>query len=140
MDRCAIFIQPKKNNVFPKKSKFMTALSKLPRFQVRLGKLEYRGKNQDGSPVFAQKRVDILLGVDMVELAATKQISRAILVAGDSDFLPAIEAVKRQGVMTVLWHGTRGGKGKPSTCHNDLWDMCDERFEIDATVAKKVKR
>ena len=76
----------------------------------------------------------------MVELAATRQISRAVLVAGDSDFLPAIEAVKRQGVMTVLWHGTRGGHGRQSTCHNDLWDLCDERFEIDDTVANAVSR
>jgi uncharacterized LabA/DUF88 family protein len=118
----------------------MAALSRLPRFQVRLGKLEYRGARQDGSPIFAQKRVDILLGVDMVELAATRQIGRAILVAGDSDFLPAIEVVKRHGVLTVLWHGTRGGHGRQSTCHNDLWDMCDERFEIDAAVARAVAR
>lgn len=125
---------------FSGSEKYMAALSRLPRFQVRLGKLEYRGTRQDGSPIFAQKRVDILLGVDMVELAATKQIGRAILVAGDSDFLPAIEVVKRHGILTVLWHGTRGGHGRQSTCHNDLWDMCDERFEIDQNVAKAVAR
>ena len=107
---------------FSSAEKYMAALSRLPRFQVRLGKLEYRGVRQDGSSIFAQKRVDILLGVDMVELAATRQISRAILVAGDSDFLPAIEVVKRHGVLTVLW------------------DICDERFEIDAGVAKAVAR
>lgn len=120
--------------------KYMAALSRLPRFQVRLGKLEYRGVQTDGSKIFAQKRVDILLGVDMVELAATRQISKAVLVAGDSDFLPAIEVVKRHGVLTVLWHGTRGGHGRQSTCHNDLWDICDERFEIDSDVAKSVSR
>ncbi|MBI3373242.1 MAG: NYN domain-containing protein [Betaproteobacteria bacterium] len=108
--------------------KYIAALSRLPRFQVRLGKLEYRGTRQDGSSIFAQKHVDILLGVDMVELAATRQIGRAVLVAGDSDFLPAVEVVKRHGILTVLWHGTRGGHGRQSTCHNDLWDMCDERF------------
>jgi uncharacterized LabA/DUF88 family protein len=84
--------------------------------------------------------VDILLGVDMVELAATRQINRAVLVAGDSDFLPAIEVVKRQGVLTVLWHGPRGAHGRPSTCHNDLWEVCDERFEIDGSVARAVAR
>ena len=125
---------------FSSAEKYMTALSRLPRFQVRLGKLEFRGQQADGSKIFAQKRVDILLGVDMVELAATHQISKAILVAGDSDFLPAIEVVKRHGVLTVLWHGTRGGHGRQSTCHNDLWDMCDERFEIDANIATKVSR
>lgn len=125
---------------FSAAERFHSALSKLPRFQVRLGKLEHRGLKADGSPIFLQKRVDILLGVDMVELAATKQISTAILIAGDSDFLPAIEAVKRHGVLTVLWHGTRGGAGRQSTCHNDLWDICDERVEIDANVANQVIR
>jgi uncharacterized LabA/DUF88 family protein len=125
---------------FAGSERYMAALSRLPRFQVRLGKLEYRGVKHDGSPIFAQKRVDILLGVDMVELAATRQINRAILVAGDSDFLPAIEVVKRHGVLTVLWHGTRGGHGRQSTCHNDLWDLCDERFEIDSVVANAVSR
>jgi uncharacterized LabA/DUF88 family protein len=120
--------------------KFVLALARLPRFQVRLGKLEFRGTRADGSRIFAQKRVDILLGVDMVELAATRQITRAVLVAGDSDFLPAIEAVKRQGVMTVLWHGPRGGQGRPGTYHNDLWDTCDERFEMDAAFATAVTR
>lgn len=131
---------PEERQRFSGAEKYMAALSRLPRFQVRLGKLEYRGVKQDGSPIFAQKRVDILLGVDMVELAATHQINRAVLVAGDSDFMPAIEVVKRHGVLTVLWHGTRGGAGRQSTCHNDLWDMCDERFEIDANVAKLVSR
>lgn len=125
---------------FSSAEKFMSALSRLPRFQVRHGKLEYRGTKQDGSKIFAQKRVDILLGVDMVELAATRQIARAVLIAGDSDFLPAIEVVKRHGVLTVLWHGTRGGQGRQSTCHNDLWDICDERVEIDGDVAKSVAR
>jgi uncharacterized LabA/DUF88 family protein len=120
--------------------KYFTALSRLPRFEVRLGKLEYRGTKQDGSPLFAQKRVDILLGIDMVELAALRQIGRAILVAGDSDFLPAIDVVKRYGVLTVLWHGMRGGRGRPKTCHTDLWDACDERFEIDSTIAKAIAR
>lgn len=131
---------PDERQRFSAKEKFINALSRLPRFQVRLGKLEHRGINSDGTPIFVQKRVDILLGVDMVELAATHQIGRAVLVAGDSDFLPAIEVVKRHGVLASLWHGTRGGPGRQSTCHNDLWDVCDERFEIDATVAQAVAR
>lgn len=40
---------------FASAERFIAALSRLPRFQVRLGKLEYRGSKQDGSPIFAQK-------------------------------------------------------------------------------------
>lgn len=127
-------------NRFASAEKYFAALCRLSRFEVRLGKLEYRGKRADGSGIFAQKRVDILLGVDMVDLAATHQISTAVLIAGDSDFLPAVETVKRHGVLTVLWHGSLGGPGRQSTCHNDLWDACDERFELSRDVARAVAR
>lgn len=114
---------------FASKERFFSSLSRLPRYQVRLGKLERRGN----PPIFTQKRVDILLGVDMVELAATRQIQRAILVAGDSDFVPAIEAVKRHGVLTVLWHGPHV-RGPGNTVHDELWDQFDERFELSQPV------
>ena len=122
-----------------KKDKFFAALSKLPRFQVRLGKLAYRGIGSDGRPIFTQKRVDIMLGVDMVQLAATRQINRAVLLAGDSDFVPAVEAVKYHGVLVVLWHGPNR-PGVNSTVHRELWDACDDRFELTQTIIDKAKR
>lgn len=113
-------------------NRYYTALSRLPRFQVRLGKLAYRGKTQDGRSLFVQKRVDIMLGVDMVQLAATRQINRALLLAGDSDFVPAVEVAKQHGVLVVLWCG--------STAHRELWETCDDRFDIDAELVSKIKR
>lgn len=120
------------------KDKYFTALSRLPRFEVRLGKLAFRGRTSEGKPIFQQKRVDIMLGVDMVQLAATRQIQRAILLAGDSDFVPAVEAVKPHGVLVMLWHGPRI-RGE-ATVHRELWESCDERFEIDKVLIEKVRR
>ena len=82
-----------------------------------MGKLAKRGPDASGNPIFIQKRVDIMLGVDMVQMAATQQISRAILLAGDSDFLPAIEVVKQYGVLVILWHGPRQSAYSGDTCH-----------------------
>ena len=112
---------------------FYGALNRLPRFQVRLGRLEFRGERADGSSIFVQKRVDALLSVDMVQLGLTRQIGKVILVAGDSDFLPAIEAVKAAGVLVELWHGPR------DTYHSELWQVCDERIEIDRTLLNKIQ-
>ena len=53
------------------KHRFVTALRHIPRFDVRLGKLAYRGTDRDGQPIFQQKRVDLMLGVDMALLAAS---------------------------------------------------------------------
>ena len=73
-----------------------------------------------------------MLGVDLVNLAARSQIAKAILIAGDSDLLPAVQAAKECGVLVHLYHGT-----KP---HKDLLDTCDERTAIDATLIAKIKR
>ena len=111
---------------------FHNMLESLPRFTVRLGRLEYRGNRDDGSPIFQQKRVDILLGVDLTLLAAKGQIQRAILLAGDSDFIPAVEVAKNEGVLVSLYHG--------NSYHRDLWQLADERVLIDQAMLDSVKR
>ncbi len=107
---------------YANKRRFFTYLERLPRYSVRLGILAKR-TSPDGSPRFEQKRVDILLGVDLVQLAAKGQIQQAILLAGDSDFIPAVTAAKQEGVIVRLYHGARP--------HNDLWQEVDERVRID---------
>lgn len=91
---------------YNRKAAFFNRLGQLPGFEVRLGKLEFRGHRQDGGPIFIQKRVDILLGVDLVLMAAKQRITHATIFTGDSDFLPAITAAKAEGVIMTLCHGT----------------------------------
>jgi uncharacterized LabA/DUF88 family protein len=117
---------------FRRHEKFVYALNQIPRFQVRQGRLEYRGKNEDGKPVFHQKRVDILLGVDLALLSAKHQITDAAVLAGDSDFLPAIEAAKSEGVVMHLFHGNRP--------HRDLVSACDERTPIDSAFLDLIRQ
>ncbi len=118
---------------------FFGALRRLPRFEVRLGKLAYRGQDPDGRPIFIQKRVDIMLCVDLVRLAATSQITQAILLAGDSDFLPAVEVAKNHGVLMNLCHGPQRPGGANSV-HHDLWSGCDERHELTMAAVDKLRR
>ena len=115
---------------FGKTQRFHYALDQIPRFQVRLGKLEFRGRNAQGNPIFQQKRVDIQMGVDLVLLAAKNSISDAAILAGDSDFLPAIDAAKPEGVVVHLYHGERP--------HHDLVARCDERTKIDQSFINSV--
>ena len=49
-----------------------------------------------------QKGVDTLLTVDMLVGAFSGLFDIAILVAGDADFVPVVEEVKRRGVMVAL--------------------------------------
>jgi len=117
---------PEEEERFAGKQRFFSALNRLNRFEVREGKLEYRGTDRESSrPIFEQKRVDIYLGVDLVLLAVKQRIHRAILITGDSDFLPAIRAAKNEGVVVHLFHGTG-----PQQPHRDLWEEVDDRTVI----------
>ena len=66
----------------------------------------------------------------MVQLAAKGQIQQAILVAGDSDFIPAITVAKAEGVLVRLFHG--------NSYHSDLWQEVDERIKFDQTFIDSV--
>lgn len=113
---------------------FLHTLKQLPRYEIRLGKLAFRGIGQDGKPILEQKRVDILLGVDLVSLSIKRSITHAILVTGDSDFLPAVQVARDEGVMVHLYHGIK------TNPHKDLWDRCDERTAINENFVKAILR
>ena len=122
---------------FASRHRFFTAHSHIPRFEVRLGRLAFRGVNKDGKKIFQQKRVDLMLGVDMALLAGKPHVSTMVLLSGDSDFTPAVEAVKREGMLTTLWHGSDTGGARPSY---ELRQACDERRELTAEIIDACRR
>jgi len=119
---------PEETEKYSRYCKFKDRVERLPRFQMRFGKLR---KNNNGS--FEQKRVDILLAVELVRLSWSGQIGYAVIVTGDSDFVPAIEAAKDAGVITALYYS----KG---TVHDELLSAVDERCEMDRAFYEKMSR
>ena len=71
------------------------------------------------------------LAVDLVKLSANRHIQQAILIAGDSDFIPAISAAKDEGVMVKLYHGRRP--------HRELLEEVDEHFRIEQALVDSVR-
>lgn len=110
-------------------------LRRLDRFEVRVGKLAYRGADTSGRPIFEQKRVDSMLAVDLVLLSAKRAIQKAVVLTGDNDFLPPIWAAKNEAVIVHLWHGS--GDMRP---HADLWDAVDERTQITEAIVNNILR
>lgn len=49
-----------------------------------------------------QKGVDMRIGVDIASLALKQQIDTLVLVAGDSDFVPAAKLARREGIDFIL--------------------------------------
>ena len=126
---------------FSKKQSFLDSLSKIRRFTVRTGRLVFRGIDNKGKPIFEQKRTDLMLGLDLALLSGKRQISDIVCVAGDSDLLPAFKAAKEEGIAVWLFHGPRYSKvNGQSTYAQELWDVADERPEIDLAFMKAVER
>ena len=72
---------------------------------------------------YEQKRVDMLLGLRAVHFSAKGRIGHIALLAGDSDYVPAIKLAKEDGVDIFLLHG--------DSYHRELWQYSDVRVKID---------
>ncbi|MCI8425699.1 MAG: NYN domain-containing protein [Adlercreutzia sp.] len=57
---------------------------------------------RDFAVSFVQKGVDMRLGVDISSLAYEGIVNQIILIAGDSDFVPAAKAARRKGIDFIL--------------------------------------
>ena len=54
-----------------------------------------------------QKGVDMRLGIDIASLANKGEVNQIVLIAGDSDFVPAAKYARREGIDFILdpmWH------------------------------------
>lgn len=59
-------------------------------------------KDEDFYPGLRQKAVDMRIGVDIASISLKRQADTIVLVAGDSDFVPASKLARREGVRIVL--------------------------------------
>jgi uncharacterized LabA/DUF88 family protein len=119
---------------------FKYNLTRHPRFEFRLGRLQLLRdeagnvlKKMDGTPFFKQKGVDMALGIDMTGLSATKHVDKAIIVAGDSDFIPAIVRAKQDGILVTLYYSSLG------PIHESLYEICDDRMELSKELFLRCK-
>ena len=106
-----------------KMQRFIQKLKRLPRFEVRLGKLQLIGN------VFKQKMIDVLMSLDIADISFEKHVEHIIIVAGDSDFVPAIKKAKEYGAIVHLFY-------HEDSVHNQILDEVDERHEINEGIIR----
>lgn len=106
-------------------NEFFDALKEKRKFALRMGRLsnhdlEYQLKpkatkalvrgdkkveeldDADFRVAFTQKGVDMKLGIDVSSLAYEGIVDQIILIAGDSDFVPAAKVARRKGIDFIL--------------------------------------
>jgi uncharacterized LabA/DUF88 family protein len=74
--------------------KFFDGIAAIPYAELRLGRLVYN--NWPNSPPY-EKGVDIQLATDMITHSFKNNYDVAVLVAGDTDYVGALQAVKDNG-------------------------------------------
>ncbi len=116
-----------------RKAKFVGFLAREPRWVIREGVVERRGGHRPGDWVYEQKRSDVQLAVDLVRLAWRGEIARAVILAGDSDFVPAVEDAKAAGVRVAV-------RAWPGTIHDDLLKSVGDRTPLDAAALRAIAR
>ncbi|NHI82942.1 MAG: NYN domain-containing protein [Candidatus Thorarchaeota archaeon] len=117
--------------------RFVNSLARLNRFEIRLGRT---ARNlQTGE--FYQKRIEVLLTVDLMRMAWSRQIETAILVTGENDYVPAIESAKDAGLLIVIWYrDCFDPQGRPMTRTSDeILGICDECVPIGEEHIAKSK-
>lgn len=78
--------------------KFFTNLSLLDGFHV------YEGTTRRRRKIIEQKKVDIMIAVDMLNHSFRKNMSKATLLTSDLDFKPLIDALVDNGMYVKLWY------------------------------------
>ena len=58
--------------------------------------------DDDFSPAFRQKGVDMRIGLDIASITLKRQANIIVLVSGDADFVPAAKLARREGVRFLL--------------------------------------
>jgi uncharacterized LabA/DUF88 family protein len=84
-------------------------------FAVRRGVLKFRGykpkhipispdklTDDDFSPDFEQKGVDMRIGLDIATFSAVGSVERIILVSGDTDCIPAMKHARIAGLQMIM--------------------------------------
>lgn len=88
--------------VYALASKFIEDIQVKDHIAVRKGKLAFRGLDISNKPIFAQKQVDMLIGLDIAHIAFNKYADRALILCFDSDIIPAMKTARINGLQ-VVW-------------------------------------
>ena len=79
---------------FQEQKKFLDGVAAIPYMELRLGRLVYN--NWPNTPPY-EKGVDVQLATDMITHSFRGNYDTAVLVAGDNDFVGALQALKDNG-------------------------------------------
>lgn len=87
----------------------------------------HRRKNKGQGGGLEQKKVDVMIAVDMLTHTFRHNMHQASLLTGDNDFKPLIDALVREGMPVTLWF-------PPGETNPELVNAADSRRPLDLQI------
>lgn len=81
---------------------FLNAIAKKDFFALRLGKLKYKGVDPRGKHIIQQKKVDMLIGLDIAHISYLKLVDKIIVFSKDTDIAPALKCARVCGIQVKM--------------------------------------
>lgn len=98
----SIDMDEKYRKVYENAITFLENLRTKDLVSIRKGKLEFRGYNSQNKPLFTQKQVDMLIGLDMAHLSYLKLVDRVMVFSLDKDLIPALKIARVNGLQVII--------------------------------------
>ena len=85
----------------------------------------------DGNYKYSQKGVDILLVIDLMRFDISfPNIKKIILIACDSDFVPAIKQLRKENIEVILYTYFDRNRGSKFSRYNELLENCSRWVKL----------
>jgi len=95
----------------------------------------------NGEFVYKQKGVDILFAMDLMRFEKKfPNVKKIILIACDSDFVPAIQQLKEDGVEIILYTYFDRKRNSSFSRYNELLDVCSKWIRLDERFFEEKKK
>lgn len=127
-----------RSHEFKGSDRWLRELSAKDLFAVRLGVLKFRGfkpksipikntalQDDDFTPDFEQKGVDMRIGLDIATYSETKAVNRLILVTNDTDCIPAMKHGRKAGLQIILATMVGAKVAEELKPHSDYLRVCE---------------
>lgn len=104
-----------------KYQKFVNRLREIPNFLVK------EGRCQKIDDKFQQKGVDTLMIMDLLEIAFKKEVTNMIILVCDTDFVPILNRIRKEGIKVILYYFTDFNRKSKFFMSNHILTACNRK-------------
>lgn len=104
---------------------FISHLTKRDNVTVREGRLQKIGN------IFTQKGVDTLLTLDLAFEPLARRINCILLVACDTDFVPALTRIRDNGIKVIIYYFSDRKRKSIFSMSNHILTACDKGILLE---------